>query len=64
MLFEAWVPRRSANSDLGCAQKILGTAALAYLFRHYDRIGIIFFGHLKKLVYDRKNPSPTTRVKS
>jgi len=28
MLFEAWVARRSANSDLGRAQKSLGSAAL------------------------------------
>jgi len=28
MLFEAWVARRSANSDLGRAQKSLDTAVL------------------------------------
>jgi len=28
MLFEAWVARHSANSDLGRAQRSLGTAYL------------------------------------
>jgi len=28
MLFEAWVARRSANSDLGPAQKSLGTVVI------------------------------------
>jgi len=28
MLFEAWVARRSANSDLGRAQKSLGTVVI------------------------------------
>jgi len=28
MLFETWVTRRSANSDLGCTQKSLETAVV------------------------------------
>jgi len=36
MLFKTWVARRLANSDLGRAQKSLGTAALG---AHVPQVG-------------------------
>ena len=56
MLFEAWVARCSPNSDLGRAQKSLGTADLAILAWAVE----VFFKSIS--VFNNKIQSPGEKL--